>query len=148
MSALSLFDYFLSFDPASKDGGGRPDLGIARGWADRLTGELIAEYADLRAIDAQLADAAGFNPQVALLMRQTYEEWAGRAGAVLKRVARLGGHGVTVARAEELRDAWAWATFASTYDEAADRRAEGQIARGETVTGEEVRRELRTRRTA
>jgi hypothetical protein len=145
MSTLSLFDYFLSFDPAQATAG-QPDYRRAADFAARLTQELLAEHADLKEVDRELRDqfsTTGFNKQAAVALRGAYDDWARRADAVVRRIGSLRRHGQSVSHFDELRDAYGF-TMAMLNTTLEDLElADEQFRRGEVVNGQEVRRELR-----
>lgn len=121
-----------------------PDVaGAAR--ADRLIGFLLAEYERIRRLDEDLGSLAlrHNDPRGATAVRRLYQQWVDQADELLRRLRSHGRRGQPAGEHAALEEAVGRTLAMLSIPLDALRRADEQIARGETISGEEVRRELR-----
>lgn len=120
------------------NGGTKPDSIRQAEIAAKFVAAALDEYRHLDALDHRDEDEP-FDRQTALMLRERFDVWATYAEALLDRV------GPSVRGTSELLDAVGRTrAMLSVTLEDLD-HAEEQIRRGETVSLEEVRRELRAR---
>lgn len=120
---------------------------VAADLAARLIDGLLAEAQTLDSLDAQMyphaPDAAA--RQRSRLVFDAWHRWIAEAEGLLRRAALLEQRGTGVPRLEELHRQVALARCAVKMTLEKVEHAREQVRRGETVPGEEVRRELRLR---
>ena len=145
MTAVALFDVVAEEMTGS-------DAGQTRQVLARLAGRLIdAALADLRRIEddeRQFGSPTLESPAAVELLRSVYrlfELWAGEAEQVLTRVRRLVASGHPIPQAEALEDAYARVRARLNLTPEQIARAIEQVRRGQTVSGQELRDELRAR---
>lgn len=148
MTTLPLVDYFMTAPKGGDSAAALSDLQRAADVASAMTQEAIAEYKRLDALDLDLAATAAegdLDRQASLLIAAAYEEWADRADALLRRVAKLYRKGMSVKNAEELRDAVGRVRGMLGIGAEELDLARAQLRRGEGIPREAVRRELLNR---
>lgn len=107
----------------------------------------IAEHERIKALDLKLGRLAlrYTDRQGAGAIRNLYEQWAYRAEELLERVHGLGLHRALAEQWGRLQDAVGMTRAMLSIPLDSLERADEQIRRGEVVSLEEVRRELRAR---
>lgn len=135
MVALPLFDMVIASDHSERS------VGVA----GRLVDGALADLRQIEAMEEELAPAGltRFDRQTVAVIRGLYEQWTHETRSVLDRAAQAERRFGKVERVDALRDALG-RTLAmlsiSIDDMEAGRR---EIREGRTISGEEVRRELR-----
>jgi hypothetical protein len=115
--------------------------------AGRLIDDLLAEVRTLESLDAQMypqrAEAAA--RQRSRLVFDAWHRWISEAESLLRRLITLKRQGAALPRLQELRQqiALARCTVKMTLEKV--EHARDQARRSETISGEEVRRELQLR---
>lgn len=143
MSALPLFDSVLL--SAAGDTPATPSaVDRLAHFTEQLVRSGLTDLADIESFDNGLArpDAADFDPQSAILLRGMYEQWTRDADAIIERVAKVEGMGITVPSGNKLRDAQGrlLAMLQVTLDDI--QRGRRQFRQGRTWNREEIRGEL------
>lgn len=143
--ALPLFDVMrLSADNGPAGSADSEQFSVI---AAEFVGATLADYRHIRKLDEiPSGQPLVFDRQVAILIRRMYEEWATQAEGLLMRLRTMksgANANPIVADVSELRDAVlrTRAMLSVSLEEIEEGIAECE--RGETVTLEEVRRELR-----
>ena len=145
MTALSLFDLLQC------QAGAAPDRGDAdqrlADVAQRLDASSLSEDEHNDAMDVTLAPAPGrpFDRNVAVLLRGRYEQWAASAASLLDRVRQVERPERAVPGAEHLRKAEGRVAAMLSVSLTDLDQADEEIRRGQTISGEEVRREFQAR---
>lgn len=120
---------------------------VAAELASKLIEGLLAEAATLESLDAQMyprdPDAAA--RQRSRLVFDAWHRWIADAEGLIRRVASLEQRGTRLSRLEELRRGIALARSTVKITLERVERARAQVQQGETIGGEEVRRELQLR---
>jgi len=140
MVALLLLDHFLASGPS-------PDRSAEV--ALHLVHSALAELEQIESLDRHVApeDPDEFDRKGASLLRGMYERWADETAELLERVGRLEQQiSTTIHGADMLHHAYGRtrARLSISLDDMEQSLREA--ARGDTVTLEEVRRDLRARR--
>jgi hypothetical protein len=140
----------LDLLPSPPDGavvdGGEADEALADR-AERLIDFALAEHGRITGLDVEMGRLAldYTDPQGAAAMRRMYQQWADEADELLRRVKGLGLHDRLRAKFDALDRAVGVSRAMLSITLESSRRSDEQVERGEVVSIEEVRRELRAR---
>jgi hypothetical protein len=141
-----LLDLFAP--PANADANDRAATDEALGErAEHLLDFALAEHERIKALDVGMGRIAlnYEDPRGAAAMRRMYQQWADQSDGLLRRVKQHGLHGRLGAKFDALQNAVGFTLAMLSLTLESLRSGAEQVRRGETVSIEEVRRELRAR---
>jgi len=144
MNALTTLDTLI-LESGEHNGASGEFRAHAAKLAAVLVDSLLAEYAGLRQLDEFLYPDREHRPErrVAQSLHAAWRQWADSAGLLLDRLGRLNRAGERFSRQEQLADAHGRTMAMLQITLERNDRACDQVKRGELVSVEEVRRELR-----
>lgn len=144
MNSLTLIDAVIARTNLSSGASDKETVERVGVWLDHLANSLVADVKLLRQIDNELwSGDANADRILFQLVYAEFEQWTKQAEVVLKRIDWLQRRGRKVAQADDLLDyhGRTLARLQVTLDD--EDEVDAEFNRGEVLTVEEVRNELR-----